>query len=147
MYLLSVPKCFDLKIVTADLNRFICVERTKQCVKNANCLKCVFCSRYLYENCSVTEQRLLKNTVSDKSEAICMPRSTKLNINNLADISVHDLIQSNTSRKLDNVVSNPFFFDNCAYHHQKSLNNSAISTKGYSIMYFNIRSLQKNVIA
>ena len=76
-----------------------------------------------------------------------MPCSTKLNINNLADISVHDLIESNTSRKPYNVVSNSTcqdFFDNCAYHDQNSLNNIEISTKGFFIMHLNIRSLQKN---
>ena len=75
--------------------------------RNENFLKCVFCSRYFYKDCCVTEQTLPKNTASDKSEAVCMPCSIKFNINNLADISVHDLIESNTSREPDNMVSNP----------------------------------------
>ena len=97
--------------------------------------------------CCVTEQTLPKNTASDKSEAVCMPCSTKFNINNLADISVHDLIKSNTSREPDNVVSNPTredFFDNCACYNRNSLNNLAISTNSLFIMHFKIRSLQKN---
>ena len=115
----SVPKCFDLKITMADLNRFLCVECTKRCLlKNKNCLKSVFRSRYLHKDCFVTEQTLSKNSASDKSKAVCMPCSTKLNINNLADISVHDLIESNTSREPVNVVSKPTcedFYDNCGY--------------------------------
>ena len=135
MHLLCVLKCFDLKIVIVYQNRFICVEFIKQRLKNENFLKCVFCSRYLYKNCCVAEQTLPKNTASDKSEAVCMPCSTKFNINNLGDISVHDLIESNTSRKPENVVSNPTcedFFDNCAYHDQNSFKNLV-----------NSRSLQK----
>ena len=44
------------------------------------------------------------------------------------------------------MVSNPTcedFFDNCAYHNQKSLNNLAISKKGLFIMHLSVRSLQK----
>ena len=107
MYLLSVLKCFDLKIIMADLNRFVCVECTKQRVNNENCLKCVFCSRYFHKNYCFTEQTLPKNNASDISKAVCMPCSTKFNIKNLTDISVHDLIESNTSRKPDYVVPNP----------------------------------------
>ena len=131
----------------ADQNRFICVECTERCLKNENCLKCVFCYRYLHKDCWVIEQTTPKNTASDKSEAVCMPCSTKFNINNLGDISVHDLIESNISREPEKVVSNPTcedFFDNCVYHNQTSLKNLAISTKGLFIMHFNIRSLQRN---
>ena len=116
-----------------------------QCLKNENCLKCVFCQWYLHKDCCITEQALPKNTASDKS--VCMPCNTKFNINNLADISVHDLTEPNTSRKPDNMVSNPtceHFFDNCGYYDQKSFNNLTISTKGLFIMYYNIGSLQKN---
>ena len=129
----------------ADLNRFNGVECTKQCVNNEKRLKCVFYSRYLHKDCCVTKQTLPKNIASDKGEAVCIPCSTKFNINNLVDISTHDLIESNISRKADNVVSNPTcqdFFDNCAYRDQKSLNNLIISEKSLFIMHFNQWRLQ-----
>ena len=56
-----------------------------------------------------------------------MPCSTKFNINHSADISVYDAIESSTSSKPENVVSNPTcedFFDNCSYHDQKNLFDS-----------------------
>ena len=105
-YLLYVLKCADLKIIMAELNLFIGVKCTKQCVNNENCLKCVFCSRYLHKDYFVTEQTLSKNIASDKSETACMPCSTKPNIKNLTDISAHDLIESNTRREPDNMVLN-----------------------------------------
>ena len=122
VYLLFVLKCPDLKIKMANLNRYICVECTKHCVNNENCLKCVFCSRYLDKDCFATEQTLPKNS-ADKSEAVCLPCSIKVNTNNSTDISAHNLIESSTGRKPHNVVSNPIcedLFDNCAYHDQKS---------------------------
>ena len=167
-YLLSVLKCADLKIIMAELNLFIGVKCTKQCVNNENCLKYVFCSRYLHKDYFVTKQTLSKNIASDKSETACMPCSTIPNIKNLTDISAHDLIESNTRREPDNVVLNSTsedffcylhpeeeegqlqqqdFFDNCAYYDQKSLSNLEISTKGLFIIHFNIRNLQKILIA
>ena len=130
----------------ANLNCIICVECTKQYANNKNCSKCVFCSRFLHKDSWVAEQTLPKNTASEKSEAVCMPCSTKFNINNLADVGVHDFIESSASSEPGNAVSNPAyedFFDNCAYCDQKSLNNLAISKKGFFIIHFNIRNLQK----
>ena len=92
------------------------------------------CSRYLHKDWCVTEKNVTKNSVCDKPEAVCMLCSIKFNINHSADISVHDLIESSTNCKLENVVSNPTyenFFENCAYHDQKSLNNTAISKKPF----------------
>ena len=134
MYLLSVLKCSNLKIKMANLNSFICVESTKQGVNNQNCLKCAFCLHYLHKDSCVIKQTLPKNSASDKSKAVCMPCSIKFNVNNSAEISAHNLIESSTNSKQDNVDSNPTcedFFDNCAYHDQKSLNNLAISKRPF----------------